>query len=257
MLANSDGRLDRESSYLTLFAQSQFAGILMTLNDEHHFAAIAAMSTGTTPLVMLNFDAPSTRFCSVSVDNELGGYLAAQHLIDLGRRRLVFVGGPDELKPVQERGRGFRRALRERGLSSVRELMPERINRADGWQIGSDLAAAVAAGEVDGIFASSDLLAAGIMQAFASSPGISVPDDVAIVGYDNNQAAWDSPPTPITTISQPGEAVGSIGAELVQEEAAARNGGHEHRSVILAPELIVRRSTSSTAEVDGSLEPAF
>lgn len=243
MLANSDGRLDREERYLTLFAESRFAGILMTLNDEHHFAAIAAMATGRTPLVMLNFDAPESRFCSASVDNELGGYLAAQHLLELGRRRLVFVGGPDELKPVQERGRGFRRALRERGMTGSQELMPERINRADGWEIGLELAGAISRGEVDGIFASSDLLAAGIVQALAGAPGISVPEDVAIVGFDNNQAAWDSP-IPITTVSQPGEEVGRIGAELAQEEARTRARDHQHRSVVLAPELVVRQSTS-------------
>jgi LacI family transcriptional regulator len=193
---------------------------------------------------MLNFNAPESRFCSASVDNELGGYLAARHLLDLGRRRLVFVGGPDELKPVHDRGRGYRRALREHGIGSVREVMPQRINRADGWEIGLGLAELVARGEVDGIFASSDLLAAGIVQALAGTSGISIPEDVAIVGFDNNQAAWDSP-IPITTVSQPGEAVGRIGAELAQAEAAARSGPHTHRSVVLAPELVVHRSTSA------------
>ena len=246
MLANADGRLDREERYLGLFAQSRFAGILMTLNDEQHFASIAARATGRTPLVMLNFNAPEARFCSASVDNELGGYLAAKHLLELGRHRLVFVGGPDELKPVQDRGRGYRRALREHGLGSVREVMPERINRADGWEIGLALADLVVRAEIDGIFASSDLLAAGIVQALAGTVGVSIPEDVAIVGFDNNQAAWDSP-IPITTVSQPGEAVGRIGAELVQTEAAARSGPHAHRSVILAPELVVRRSTSEAA----------
>ncbi|WP_231384146.1 LacI family DNA-binding transcriptional regulator [Cellulomonas sp. URHD0024] len=243
MLANSDGRLDREERYLSLFAESRFAGILMTLNDEHHFAAITATATGRTPLVLLNFDAPVSRFCSASVDNELGGYLAAQHLLELGRRRLVFVGGPHELKPVDDRGRGFRRALRERGLTGARELMPKRINRADGWEIGLALAASISSGEVDGIFASSDLLAAGIVQALAGVPGISIPEDVAIVGFDNNQAAWDSP-IPITTVSQPGEGVGRTGAELVQAEAKELTSDHQHRSVVLAPELVIRRSTA-------------
>ncbi|PJI91152.1 LacI family DNA-binding transcriptional regulator [Luteimicrobium subarcticum] len=242
MIANSDTRLERETRHLRTFGQARVAGLLLTLNDEQHFAAIADEAPRSAPTVMLNLAVPTTRFCSVSVDNERGGWLATSHLVDTGRRRLVFVGGPEALEPVQHRARGFARAVRERGAEHVRTVVPTGVNRADGWEVGGALVDDVRAGRVDGVVAATDLLAAGILQAFAMSD-VDVPGAVGVVGYDNNQAAWDSP-TPITTVAQPGEEMGRVGTELVLDEA---RGGpeHHHRAVVLEPSLVVRASTVS------------
>jgi LacI family transcriptional regulator len=242
MLANSDARVERESAYLDMFAQARVTGILMTLNDAAHFATVARRAPAGIPLVLLNFIAPTSQFCSVDVDNTLGGYLATQHLVETGRTRLAFIGGPEELQPVAQRGNGFRRAVAENPGITSEIVSPERINRADGFAVGLALADRIAAGEIDGIFAASDLLAAGIVQALAGRADIRVPHDVAIVGYDNNQAAWDSP-IPISTIAQPGEEVGHLGAMLLQEEAAVGTEPHEHSAVVLPPRLVVRQSS--------------
>lgn len=240
MMTNSDGRLEREARYIETFAQSRVAGVLLTLNDEQHFAALAARTPADTPLVVLNYEAPAAHFCSVSVDNELGGYLATHHLIAIGRRRIAFVGGPDALRPVQDRGRGYHRALREVGLTPVVELMPDGVNRADGYEMGVRITELVGRGEVDAVFAATDLLAAGIAQA-AESRGVAIPADLAIVGYDNNHAAWDSP-IPISTIAQPGEEMGRRGVEMIAAET--QGGQHQHEASILPPTLVVRRSTT-------------
>jgi LacI family transcriptional regulator len=243
MLANSDARVERESAYLSLFTQARVTGILMTLNDAAHFSAVARVVPAGTPLVFLNFSAPASQFCSVGVDNTRGGYLATQHLIEIGRRRLAFVGGPDELQPIVDRGIGFRQAIAEHPGVTSETLTPAWINRADGWNLGSDLARRIIAGEVDGVFASTDLLAAGIVQALSAAPGIRIPQDVSIIGYDNNQAAWDSP-IPMSTIAQPGEEIGRIGAALLHEEATDDRLSHEHSAVVLPPTLVVRQSTA-------------
>ena len=242
LIANSDAKIERESSYLTMFAESRVTGVLMTLNDAAHFAAVSRRAPAGIPLVLLNFSAPPSQYCSVDVDNALGGYLAAKHLIETGRRKLVFVGGPYELQPVVDRGKGFHRAVGEHPDVTSEVLTPEWINRSDGWAAGVQLAPRVAAGEVDGIFAASDLLAAGIVQALSAATDVRVPEDVAIVGYDNNQAAWDSP-IPISTIAQPGDDVGRLGAMLLQEEAAHGTGPHEHSTIVLPPRLIARQSS--------------
>ncbi|MFI2297168.1 LacI family DNA-binding transcriptional regulator [Isoptericola sp. NPDC019571] len=240
MIANSDTRLERESRYLRTFAQARVAGILLTLNDEDHYEAISGDTPRSAPTVMLNLAVPVARSCSVSVDNELGGWMATCHLADTGRRTLAFVGGPASLDPVRERARGFARAVGERSLEHVRTVSPAGVNRADGWEAGRALVDDVRSRRVDGIVAATDLLAAGIVQALTAA-GVRVPDDVAVVGYDNNQAAWDSP-IPITTIAQPGADMGHVGAELVLEEARGRSE-HRHRSLVLEPSLVVREST--------------
>lgn len=241
MIANSDAQVERESAYLAMFAQNRVTGVLMTLNDAAHFGAVARLAPPGLPVVVLNFSAPRSQFCSVDVDNALGGYLATQHLIDCGRRRLAFVGGPVELQPVVERGKGFHRAVGERADVTSEEITPDWINRSDGWSVGVRLAERIAAGEIDGVFAASDLLAAGIVQALTAMSRVRIPDDVTIVGYDNNQAAWDSP-IPITTIAQPGEEVGRLGAMLLQDEAA-EGDEHEHSAIVLPPRLVVRQSS--------------
>jgi LacI family transcriptional regulator len=244
MLANSDARIEREAAHLAMFGQAQVTGILMTLNDAAHFEAVARIAPRGTPLVLLNFSAPTSQFCSVDVDNALGGYLATKHLIEIGRRHLVYVGGPQELKPVVDREKGFRTAVGEHPDVTAEVVTPEWINRADGWSVGHHLAGRIAAGEIDGIFAASDLLAAGIVQALSSTADVRIPEDVAVVGYDNNQAAWDSP-IPISTIAQPGEELGRLGAMLLQEEAASQGDGtHRHSSIVLPPRLVIRQSSS-------------
>ncbi len=249
MLANSDARIERESAHLAMFAQARVRGILMTLNDAAHFEAVARVAPSGTPLVLLNFSAPTSHYCSVDVDNALGGYLATKHLIEIGRRRLVFVGGPRELQPVVDREKGFHTALAEHPEVTAEVVTPEWINRADGWSVGSHLASRILAGEIDGIFAASDLLAAGIVQALSSTVGVRIPEHVAVVGYDNNQAAWDSP-IPISTIAQPGEDVGRLGALLLQEEAAAQGDAtHRHSAVVLPPRLVVRQSSAGSRTV--------
>ena len=240
LIANSDARIEREANYLAMFAQARVTGVLMTLNDAAHFAAVARRAPAGIPLVLLNFSAPVSQYCSVDVDNALGGYIATKHLIESGRRKLAFVGGPTELQPVVDRGKGFHQAVGENPDVSSEVITPEWINRSDGWSVGVQLAARVAAGEIDGIFAASDLLAAGIVQALTVAGHVRVPEDVAIVGYDNNQAAWDAP-IPLSTVSQPGEQLGAAGLQLLAGELDG--DAHEHSVVRLVPEVVTRRST--------------
>lgn len=241
LVANADGRLDREDRYVDLFTESRVLGTLLTLNDESHYRALAARRSRGTVLTLLNFHANAAAFCSAYFDNEAGGRLATQHLLDTGRSRLVFVGGPNALQPVADRREGFRRTLAAAGVRPVDELSPESINRADGWQMGRLLAPRVAAGEIDGVVAASDLLAAGILQAFTETPGLSVPTSVGVIGYDNNQAAWDAP-IPISTISQPGTELGYAGVGLLLNDIDS--DAHEHRAVRLEPSLVTRQSTA-------------
>jgi LacI family transcriptional regulator len=245
LLANTDARLDRERRALEAFEAARVSGTLLTLNDSEHFRSIARRHSQRAPVVLLNYHDESGLYCSAYIDNVQGGRLAADHLIATGRRRIAFVGGPDALQPVAERRQGFLDALSKAGLSAAADLAPDGVNRADGFAIGRSLAGRVASREIDGIMAASDLLASGIIQALALEPGVSLPSSVGVIGYDNNQAAWDAP-IPISTISQPGEALGAAGIQLLLEDLAAAGSEvpHVHRALRLEPTLVERASTS-------------
>ncbi|WP_062316018.1 MULTISPECIES: LacI family DNA-binding transcriptional regulator [Demequina] len=239
LIANSDTDLARERQYLANFEATQALATLVTINDASHYRMLVAQHRSSRPLVFLNYRGVSDSHCTIDMGNREGGRLAARHLIETGRRRLLVVGGPLELQPVADRVAGFTEEARAAGLDVMYDHVDE-LDRSHGWALGRRIASQVVAGDVDGVFAVADLVAAGVAQALAAEPGLVIPRDVGIVGYDDNRAAWDSP-TPLTTIHQPGEELGEAGARIAFEEIS--NPRHQHRSVSLDPALVVRGST--------------
>jgi LacI family transcriptional regulator len=244
LLANSDGRLDSEERYLRMFTETRVLATLVTLNDTKHYHRVVSASSRDSALVILNFDPGEATHCAVHVDNALGARLAIQHLVETGRSRIALVTVPGSLQPVVERRRGFTTALSDAGIAPAAEILVEELSRADGYKAGLDLIPLIQSGAVDAVFAMADLVAAGIAQAILGTSSLRIPEDVAIVGYDDNHAAWDSP-TPLTTIAQPGEEMGYTGVSLALEEIS--DEAHEHRIVTLSPRLLVRASTVRSA----------
>lgn len=238
LIGNSDLHAERERTYLGLFEEARVAGVLLT-----------PMARGAEPwagggtrreLVVLNSAAGGDR-CSVVPDDELGGYLAVRHLVECGRRRLAFAAGLLQLAPIARRLAGARRAVEETGGAVTLEVLTVGGLRAQhGRQVGADLLARPAGERPDGVFAAADLIALGIVQALAGT-SVSVPDDLAVVGYDDNKEAWGSA-VPLTTIAQPGYGIGQAATRLLIEEIRSP-GTHEHQHLLLEPTLVEREST--------------
>ena len=247
LLANSDLAAQRQDDYLTLFDEERVAGVLLAPLPGQLEHARRLQERGR-PVVLLNDRSGGRAFCSVSSDNEHGGYLAARHLIEQGRRHLAFVGGPDTLTPVHDRFAGARRAVAEtNGAVRLEHLPTPEVRVSEGRAIGAALARRDRAGLPDGIVAAADLLALGILQSLHSASDLRIPEDVALVGYDNNRSAWDSI-TSISTIDQPGRDMGEEAALLLTEEIF-QPAGHVHRQLVLEPSLIVRQSSAGAARV--------
>jgi len=244
LIAHSRSDLDRERRHLRGFRQAHFAGAILAMDTEDHFATLTSSDLNGTPTVIINLAVSAALACSVSSDNEHGGWLAASHLVALGCRRLAFVGGPPGLHFVERRGAGVARALHQHNLPEALHVDPGGVLRAHGWNVGAELAEAVRHGGIDGIVAATDLLAAGLVQRLAAA-GVAVPSDVLVVGYDNNRDAWDGP-LPLTTVAQPGEAIGHKAMTMLLDEIRDPHG-HEHSTQILRPTLVVRASTQREA----------
>lgn len=239
LLANADMDADKEQTYLDLFEEERVAGILLTprpVTDE----TAARPSAAGVPRVHLNDPAAGRQVCSVTTDNVHGGYLAARHLIETGRRRLLFAGA-EQLQPVQERYEGALRAVAEPdGAVTIERLHTAWVRPQDGRHVAEELLRRPAADRPDGVLAGADLLALGLVQTLTVDGRLRIPDDLAVIGYDNNRTAWDSL-VPISTMDQAGEEMGRSAATLLLEEI--ENPGHEHRSVRLEPFLVPREST--------------
>ena len=172
----------------------------------------------------------------VDLDNHAGGRTATEHLIELGRRRIAHVAGPSHVPFAGERMQGFREAMWNAALRS--DLVEHGELNRDGGEVamGRLLATGV---EIDAVFAASDAMAAGAMWALQVL-GRRVPDDVAVIGFDDSPIAAATQP-PLTSVRQPVEVMGREMAKLVLNLSAVR--GQAPRQMILGPELAVREST--------------
>ncbi|MDQ7991415.1 MAG: LacI family DNA-binding transcriptional regulator [Propionicimonas sp.] len=238
LIANSQRDEARQRTYLDLFEEARLAGTLLAPHTASQ--AIAGTVQSSRPLVALNVALDPALRCSVSVDNELGGYLAAQHLIETGCRHIAYIGGSDRLDPIRERRQGVRRAVADSGRQiRLTEITVPAVRTPDGRTAALDILQRPPDARPDGIAAASDLLALGLVQVLHDK--VRIPEEIAIIGYDDNAAARESI-VPITTIAQPGHEVGRAGADLLREELSGQP--HTHRQIRLAPQLRIRQSTA-------------
>ena len=174
----------------------------------------------------------------VDVDNVQGALQAVRHLIALGRRRIVTVTGPLDMAPAQDRLTGYRSALGEAGIDHdpTLELAGDFEQTAARETVERFIAAG---GRFDAVFAASDAMALGAISAIRRA-GLRVPQDIAVVGYDDSALALSSDP-PLSSVRQPIEEMGREMARAMLAQLGAPR--QVARSVVLATELIVRGSS--------------
>jgi LacI family transcriptional regulator len=218
-------------------------GILLTPTDPQA-PWIDAVAERGVPLVIVDRTRDDDRFCSVAVDDVLGGRLAIEHLIDQGHTRVAFIGGPKSLGQVRERYTGAQRAWSEAGLppEDLVELPTAALTVAEGRGAGERLAGLSAARRPTAAFCANDITALGLLQA-AIGTGWRVPRDLAIVGYDDIEFA-SAAAVPLTSVRQPREELGRTAAQLLLAETADEQ--HLHQRVVFKPELVARASSLST-----------
>ncbi|MFD6527476.1 MULTISPECIES: LacI family DNA-binding transcriptional regulator [unclassified Isoptericola] len=179
---------------------------------------------------------PTTLSCAV--DQRAGARAATDHLLDLGHRDVLHVAGPQDWFDARERAAGWRAALEARGISPSRPRVCS-WSAEDGYAAGRDLAEAIAAQEgPTAVFAGNDQLALGVLRAFWER-GISVPDDVSVVGFDDVAGAAYFVP-PLTTVRQP---FAELGERSVAMVVAALGAGAVPTERI-EPTLVVRSTTA-------------
>jgi LacI family transcriptional regulator len=240
ILCNSGDDPVRESHYLGMLQEERAFGILMTPVTSHNPRVEEARRRGT-PVVYVDRGS-GRRQCSVSVDDVAGGELAAAHLIERGHKRIAFVGGPMSLNQVAERLQGARQAMRAAGRSedAISVIETPGLTVASGRATGAELAAMPRRRRPTAVFCANDLLALGLLQDMTQR-GIRVPDELAIIGYDDIDFAAAAA-VPLTSIRQPREQLGRAATQLLMEEASTPDT-HRHRQVVFQPDLVVRAST--------------
>jgi LacI family transcriptional regulator len=241
-LCNSGDDQRRQAAYVDLLEEQRVGGMLITPLDGDE-KRIELLRQRGMPVVVVDRAAGPDR-CSVTVDDLLGGELAVTHLLDAGHRRIAFIGGPTGIGQVADRLRGARDTIARFPDADLAVLETTALNVAEGRRAGERLAGLPASRRPTAAFCANDLLALGLLQQMVSL-GKRVPDDLAIVGYDDIEFA-SAAAVPLSSVSQPRELLGRTAAELLLAEARG-DPSHEHRQVVFAPELVVRASTMRPA----------
>jgi len=235
-----DGPLRAEDSW----AQRLLAGGrkgLIVVTSELTTDQINGFARARIPLVVIDpVNLPRADVISVGATNWSGGMAATAHLIALGHRRISFAGGPEKSSPNLGRLHGYRAALEEAGITPDLQLIrhAKRFNSAAGERVGTELLTAT--NPPTAIFAASDSLAVGILQA-ARILGLRVPEDLSVVGFDDTDLATLATPL-LTTVRQPLQDMGRVAMRTLLQLISGDTLDSHH--VELSTSLIVRDSTA-------------
>jgi LacI family transcriptional regulator len=239
-LCNSDQDSVREREYLERLREQRVQGVLITPIDPNGVKLAELAGNSGMPFVLVDCHSRDDTQCSVAVDDVLGGRLAFEHLLETGHERIAFIGGPMSVQQVRDRYQGARDALeRSSGPGELTLVETEALVVAEGRRAGEQLGALPPEERPTAAFCANDLLALGLLQAVWRL-GLSVPGDLAVVGYDDIEFA-EAAAVPLTSVRQPRELLGRTAARLLLEEASGEP--HDHQQVRFRPELVVRAST--------------
>jgi len=222
---------------IKLIRKTRAAGIIVT---NHVKADILKKLNAVTCVVQCCEYAADSSLPFVSIDDYTAARSAIQYILSLGRRKIAFINGPSEYKYARERRRGCLSALESAGIKPV-----------DSWQvhmpsINFEIALSCATqilsspNPPDAFFTSSDVLAAATVKA-AQQAGLHVPNDIAIVGFDDLETAKMTSPT-ITSVSQPRYQLGYTASEILSERIETPTAPPSR--ILLASELVIRQSTA-------------
>jgi len=242
ILCNSDEDPEQEGRYLDVLEQQRVLGVLISPVAADGSRLDGLRKRGTA-IVLL--EQARTNYCSVRADDVAGGELAAGHLLDLGHQKLVYVSASQSISQYRDRLAGVRRALVERGqASSALEVIE--VGAVGTMKDGSLAAAQILNRQLSatGVVCGNDLIALGLTGALRRA-GVSVPEEMSVVGYDDIELAEQNS-LPLTTIRQPKQNMGRTAAKLLIDEAE-QGARHTHQQIVFQPDLIIRGTTQAIA----------
>jgi DNA-binding LacI/PurR family transcriptional regulator len=243
ILCSSGAQPEREIAAVEMLRSKRVDGVIVTSSRIgalylEHLERIGA------PIVLINnHNESSGRYTfTVTVDNRHGGYLATEHLVQLGHRRIAYVTAPADHSSDLDRMAGYRQALIAAGIEPDPALIVTGNGRADGGERA--LQALIELGEPpSAVFCYNDMTAIGLMSA-ARQVGLSVPRDMAVVGFDDIPFASYFYP-PLTTIAQPKVEMGRLAMKMALSLMAIGEENHEEEisNIVVRGTLVVRAST--------------
>ncbi|WP_295487745.1 LacI family DNA-binding transcriptional regulator [uncultured Pseudomonas sp.] len=237
ILCNSDDDPKKQRNYLRVLLEKRIDGLIVASVGED-LDLLQSLAAVRTPIVMVDRALEGVDTDVVRIDHELGAYLAAQHLLELGHVDIACIGGPANTGVSQLRVNGFRRAMAEAGLS----VAEQQVLHCDFTSPGGHAAAAqlLDGARPTAIFAGNDMIGFGVLRA-AAERNIDVPGQLSVIGFDDIELSRYVYP-PLTTVGQSIRELGDSAAQLLLSRIVTpRREAGEQR--IVAPRIVLREST--------------
>ena len=241
LYGNTDEDVGRQRLYLDLFEEQQVRGVLISPYGDIQPRLERLRARGIHAVLVDRFSGDG-RFSSVSVDSVVGGRMAVEHLIDSGRRRIAFVGGPFEIRQVTDRLAGARVAVENSTTPvEIEVIATSALTVAEGAAAGARILQRPRREWPDALFAANDLLALGLLQGLVVDGRMLVPHEIALIGFDDIAFAAAAA-VPLSSMRQPSAMIGRTALRILLEETT--DPDMIPRQTVFLPELIVRASTA-------------
>ncbi len=237
MLCSTNENADKELEYINLMRKKQVEGLLL-YPLQQDFRYLDTLSNIGLPFVLMNRHAETLDSHYVTNDNVAGTYAATRYLIQQGHHKIMYICAKPEASSGKERIAGCQKAVEEAGLSSDALIIRYCEETIDGCyrlvqgEIEKEL-------EATAVFVWDDRMALGAMKAIYET-GLRIPEDIAVVGYDDIETAEYFIP-PLTTVRQPTFQIGEIAADILLEHLTS-DIYEDTQHVVLKPELVIRES---------------
>ncbi len=245
MISQSNDSYEKENKIAhSLFAHRVDGLILSIAMRTKSTDHLKLFSERQIPMVFFDRAIDEFETHKIVVDDYGGGYRATQHLIEQGAKNIAHIGGPLHLNIYENRQRGYLDALKNAGLTTHKSMIVNNsLTRADGTHAIQKLLANKTT--PDAIFCANDTTALSAI-IYLQKNGIKVPNDIAIVGFSNEPFSEVVTPS-ISTIKQPGFAMGRKAAELIILQITKKKSKPVFKTIVMPTELIVRESSLKKA----------
>jgi len=237
ILCNTEGDVTKERVYTEVLQNKQVDGIVFVATGDQP-DALQEISERNLPVVVIDRDSGQFELDTVITDNRTGGAQAANFLAHTQDLKVACITGPSNLTPSAQRVIGFQQSLAESGIQIREEwIVKGDFHPNSGYQAAYQLLQS--SDRPNAIFSCNDMMAIGVLRA-AAELGISVPDDLQIVGFDDIELASYTHP-PLSTVAQPKKEIGETAVRLLLERI--NDFELPARREILPTSLILRKTT--------------
>lgn len=234
---------EKEKKALDMLIKRNVDGLLISLADNTvKYNHILEIINQDHPIVLYDKTSKSIDCNKVIIDDKKASYTATKYLIDSGCKKIAHIRGNLKPQTTIDRFQGYKDALKENNIQFDKTIVFESndLTFEEGKQVAGEI---IKNKEIDGIFASTDLLALGVLKGLQEAR-VRIPEDVSVMGFSNWLLTEMTSPT-LSTVDQPGYDIGKLAFNLLFEDIMSRKNKMriKNRTIVLPTELIIRQST--------------